>query len=548
MDKFYNDYQRASTSSIPGDTSYYTNLSNSIGYPSLTGSVYVANENGAAIREADITEKYNKIWNKLKIYAANVEEAYIAKYVQRLDTGKDKEIETIRYVKGENVHPTVTNKIVTKQNYIFRGWTLDSSKSVVNDNEVQSLINSGIIYTSDDDYAGLEALTFSNENDVYTFYAVFSITSYRINFVDAADENGRILDFYDAPYGSYLHDPEDYYTTVKESELDETHRYTLIGWVRDPANAYPRTKAQAKTVDLTRVMSQNTDQTFYGCFIQEDCLTTATDMKYLSASFEGTGYQDPYGNTAYDIPRGFLLSAKPGIHLGGKITLPTTVKHTDGNEYPVIGIAQDGFMGTKMRYATELEKRHGASNDRLDDAPDVGYNITHVYWLGDTSNVRIIYGNAFKQCGAYVAYGANYMNYTSEFDQWINGNKREPGFVYFQMPTGIREIKQYAFAYNYKLRMFDFSETDILSIGNNAFEQSFYSDESSVSLIHLPGSLKEIRQAAFNYIFVQNVSDGTISNGIEVLQFGGPGDPSNLTTSGLGNEAFNMYDYTTRIQ
>ena len=124
FDKFIADYDRATAPPEEGHegevkVSYYTNLTNSIGYPNITGAIYVDNENGTAIEEADITEKYNKIWPKLKIYAANINESYIAKFLQRLDNGKDQEIDVIRYKKQGTVHPTMTDKVAKRTNYVF---------------------------------------------------------------------------------------------------------------------------------------------------------------------------------------------------------------------------------------------------------------------------------------------------------------------------------------------------------------------------------------------------------------------------------------------
>jgi len=79
LEKFITDYEQGTVST--SKRNHYTNLNSTLGYPVLTGSIYISNANGTPIEESDITERYNKIWDKLKIYAANVNEAYIAKFV-----------------------------------------------------------------------------------------------------------------------------------------------------------------------------------------------------------------------------------------------------------------------------------------------------------------------------------------------------------------------------------------------------------------------------------------------------------------------------------
>ena len=325
LDKFIIDHNRVITSTIPGDVSYYSNLQDSIGYPNITGSIYVSNADGVAIKEADITEKYGKIWEKLKIYAANVEEAYIAKFIQKLDNGRDKEIETIRYNKTNEVHPTVTQKIVTKQNYVFRGWTLDPTKVEISDNEVESLINAGILYPKEN-YSQLTALTFSEENDVFTFYAVFSRTSFTINFLNS--DESEIIPTQQVYFGDFLTEPSIVAISPQEKDLQPTQRYKHLGWVNNKEDCYPRSINSAKLVkNIDKIISQNTDRTFYACYIQEDCLTNETDSKYFNFTEDAEGV---------------IISVKSEYRftLSGKITIPSFY-----NNKPITRI-ENGFLGS----------------------------------------------------------------------------------------------------------------------------------------------------------------------------------------------------------
>jgi len=224
---------------------------------------------------------YKTAWPNLKITVANVNPAYIAKFVQRLDSGKDQEKDVKRYAKAANVHPEMTDVIPVKQNYVFKGWTLDPTLVEVDEADVATLIANGDIYEPN---ASLDSLTFDdNGNDVFTFYAVFAIRAFTIHFVDPQDTTFEYTS-YKAPYGSYLHEP-DMYIVTDESGISETERYKLMGWSREidsQTNNLYTDPRRVKTLDLTKIQSQNIDQTFYGVYLKEDCLTNATDDKWFN--------------------------------------------------------------------------------------------------------------------------------------------------------------------------------------------------------------------------------------------------------------------------
>ena len=466
LDMFISDYEQGSVNA--SRRNHYSNLNSTLGYPVLTGSIYINNTAENPIQESDITEKYNKIWDKLKIYAANVKEAYIAKFVQRLESGKDSEIAVIRYEKSGTVHPELITKQPIKQNYDFRGWTLDPNYVVVNNNDVERLISNKTILTTAQDF---ENLTFSTENDIYTFYAVFSITSYRITFRDPITDREYTEASYQANYGTSLHDPG-YLATTDESGLKETERYKFLGWVINKDNSFPRAANQAKTVDLSKIVSQNTDRTFYACFIAEDATENVTDESYFTFT---SGFFHENGGQ-YNVEDGYYISIAAGKKLSGKITLPT-----EHEGKPVIGISNGGFQATSTQ-----------------DGPGTG--ITRIFWQGDTSRVRLIDANAFWYC---------------------------KNLMYFQMPTQLRQIGAQAFLGCSQLQTPDFYNTKLTTIGADAFSQALY-NAGREPLLQLPGSVVTIGEYAFQYY--------KYAGGLEVLQFGGPGDPCQLTT--VGQNAF----------
>jgi len=97
------------------------------------------------------------------------------------------------------------------------------------------------------------------------------------------------------------------------------------------------------------------------------------------------------------------------------------------------------------------------------------------------------------------------------------------------MPKKVRIIGANAFGNLYVLQPIDFSETKIMSVGTAAFFNSFACNETSYPILHLPGTLYEVGQQAFQNIFRY---DQVMTSGINTLQFGGEGDPSILNSVG----------------
>lgn len=527
---FMDDYAEASV------MNNFTNLASSVNksYPYISGDIYVDNTPETAIEESLLTNTYKVIWPDLTIRAKYVNEAYIAKFVQRLDNGKDREVDVIRYPKGEDVHPQATNAVVVKQNYDFIGWTLDSSLAEgVDTSDVQALISNGTIYTEvNGSYPGIEALTFSAQNDVYTFYAVFAITQFTITFKDPQDPN-KIYISYQAPYGSHLVDPEGYWTT-DESSIEQTERYAFVGWSRTNEEWLARNKNQAQTVNITSIISQNTDQTFYAVFVKENCLENATSDKYLTFTPVGAGYHDDRDSNYNVEGKCYYVSAKPNIVLSGKITLPTMYKGPDDDKaYPVVGVSSRGFIGMQRVDPTVEDINNGYNQGSQLIAPGPGYNITRVYWQGDTSQVRVIEDEAFSQAG-------NYQTFWRETEQQRYNTGRTSGatasiFKYFQMPTGLRVIGNQAFYFCYGLSVPDFGSTKLYTIGNKAFDCAFHSDEATVPLIHFPYTLERLGESCFAQPFFSHRRESMNSITVSVMQFGDENHASNLSDIAVDN-------------
>lgn len=326
LDLFYEDYALAEAQNR---INYFTNNIESMksqrSYPTISGEMYVSNASGTPVDEFALTDKYALCWPNLKIRAAQVDKAYVAKYVQRIN-GKDNELDILRSAKVAGAHPRYTSKRPALANYDFVGWTLDPQYSIVNQNQVESLTANHTILTQSD----IEAMEFDVNNDIYIFYTVFTITQFAANF---RNPNGDILYTTNVNYGSYLTEPP-ILPSTNESQLPLEERYKFIGWLLEPENpstdCFPRTAALATgLVNVTKIKSQTQDKNFYACYVREDVHSSATSDSYFA--FAETNVAEHGGAS-----RGYVISPAYDKTLAGKITIPAT-----HNSLPVI--AMQGF-------------------------------------------------------------------------------------------------------------------------------------------------------------------------------------------------------------
>ena len=451
LNKFITDFESATN--LAQQHFINTAGNNTKSVPAITGEIYINNTDSTAINETDINAIYKRYWPDLKVCAKFVNEAYIAKYVQRLDNGKDHEIEIYRYNKGEDVHPQMLpeRQNPAKLNYDFRGWTLDPQYCIVASQDVDRLKATGKIL----EQSSIEALTFSDANSIITLYAVFSVTSYNINFLNPDDS---LIYTERVNYGTYLTEPALLPWTSQEEELADDQRYKFLGWTTDKANCFPRNEKSAKLTDITKIMSQNQDRNFYAVYISES-VETATDEKYFQ--FRNANWQNPKTGQSYT---GVEIRPAVGAILQGKITLPTK----DSTDKKVISIA--GF----------------------DHQP-----MTHVYWAGTPELVRIN-AEAFAEC---------------------NNLKK------FTLPNTVQIVGEKAFWKDSLLEYHDYSQTQVYEIGQYAYNMAgMATPTGSLDTLHLPGSLQTVGQFGMGYL--------TNAPTVNILQFGGPGDPTNARMMG----------------
>ena len=417
LDRFYDDYALAEAQNR---INYFTNNIESMqsqkSYPTISGEMYISNANGNPVDEFALTDKYAICWPNLKIRAAKVDKAYVAKYVQRIN-GKDNELDILRSAKAVGAHPRYTAKRPALANYDFVGWTLDPQYSIVNQNQVDSLLANHTILQQ----ADIEAMEFDTNNDIYIFYTVFTITQFAANF---RNPNGDILYTTNVNYGSYLTAPP-ILPSTDESQLELEERYKFIGWLLEPENpsvdCFPKTAALATgLVNVSKIKSQTMDKNFYACYVKEDVHANATDVAYFAVTRISVS---DYNAEGWDI--------KPatGMQLSGKITIPASIT-SNGQTFPVVSMS--GFSSQT--------------------------NLTHIFFE-DGSLMNRVAANTFESSNLQYFEVPLGLKYLGE-----NAFYKARSLQYFNVPEGILYIGNTAF--NQAFTLLELGDTPIFIPGS----------------------------------------------------------------------------------
>lgn len=482
LKKFIKDYE---DSVDAGVINQFTNNNESMAtratVPTLTGNLFVANADGEAIAENELTDIYNVYWPNLTIKAEKVTESYIAKFVQILDSGKEEEIDIKRFAptEYEGQRPTLTSKIPNKTNYTFLGWALDAEgeKMVYNYNLYSQQIENGPYLASDE-------FKFSETNSVITLYAIFELQKFGVKFYDAdgsllvEDTNNRqylvtgleqreevtML----VPYGTTL--PALKVQPYKDdSDLALEEIYILEGWSTTPDG------------DITNILAKRvtSNLAYYPIFEIGDVHDNILSENYLTYDLvTETGY----GTMAW-------IKVKEGYSIRGKVTLPKSI---DG--YMVRGLATGGTDET---------------------APLNGFafneNLTAIFW---------------EEGAIPTAYRDNCLRNTKNL-MWV------------EFPETIMSIGTLAF-YMCNLRNRDFSHCKKLeTIGSSGFNHAF-GQYNGNSKLFMPGALSNIGSGlAFAYN-----QEGNAITEIQFGDVGDPSQLSNIKDNTFGYKTYAIIVYT----
>ena len=460
FDLFLKDYEEGIAAG--NRVNHYTNTQNSghTSVPNITGSVFISNADGTAINEEDITSKYQVRWPNLNFYAAKINEAYVAKYVQLTDSGKEQELEVLRSARTETT-PKVTSKIPTKSYYDFKGYATDKAGT-----------NIVIDYNADSNTltpnTKFDSVKFSETNSVITFYAIFIKHPYVITYKNPDDS---IITTMTATYGDPIPDPKIKCTT-DESALERAQTYAFKGYTKEKENSITTAnKLKGVLLNLSKT-SVTQDTSVYACYVLQSVYDEPLDSSYFEFT-DMTYYDSNYMpasavNDTYNVTGGVRINLKKGVVLSGKITLPTY--SPDGK--PVVAVGNS--FRTSMNDDTNTYAIKGAC-----------YDVTHVFWYKEANKevkLRAIDRGAFS---------ASFMNAK-------DGSAPYKGHLkYIELPESLRVIDYQAFA---QLNSLDIGSIQFPStlamIGATAFNNAFDPNSTAETLL-IPGNVQYIGTYAF---------------------------------------------------
>ena len=319
----------------------FTNTSDAAtSVPTITGTVFIANGNGTAIDEEYLTSYYGEYYPSLTIYAENVDEKNVTKYVNILDSGK---IEVVDIKRGSTDHPLMlTAEHPNKTNFDFKGWA-DSNGNII-------IAYDDISGTYVDVEESLENISFTSMGtNVITLYAKFEDHAFKMRFYNA---DNTLLDTVNYIYSNQQGIiPTNIVPSYTDASLELTEVYKWLGWARKNVGN------EDEVIDVTKLHPTN-DMNFIAVYEKTSVYDNILDTKYLTFN----------ANTG-------TVSLNLNYKLEGKITLPTMI-----DDVPVTQIS--GFGGNG----------------------DINHNITHIFWALENRALTTIVGSCFRDSVNLVYY------------------------------------------------------------------------------------------------------------------------------------------------
>ena len=330
------------------ESNQFTDTSDApLSVPTITGTVFIANSNGAAIDEGRLTSYYEQYYPSLTIYAENVNQSNVTKYVNILDSGK---MEVIDIRRGDGEHPQmVTKEHPTKTNYDFKGWADKDGNLIV--------AYDGTDYVNAE--ASLNTLSFSQENNVITLYAKFEDHAYHMRFYNA--DNILIEDvgyIYSVENGVV---PTAQIPSYTDNALELKEVYKWLGWAR-------KGDSSSQLINVSTLHPTN-DLDFIAVYEKTSVYNNILDTKYLliSNNFQNDG----------------IIGLNPNYYLTGKITLPTMI-----NGFPVKQLGSDSDSTYRFSYN------------------NVPNSITHIFFAEDNRQIERISNGCFDNNSGLVYFEA----------------------------------------------------------------------------------------------------------------------------------------------
>ena len=483
--------------------------------PIITGDIYIDNEeliNESYIKNTIIDQYYPD----LHIFVKNVRKAYSAKFI-KID-GDNYEVIGTQKVAPEDAEEQTwfTNpytqyaSMTSRDHYDFNGWSTaegDTTKVIA-----QAVYQENAYYTYDQASNTYTQASGAFDSNATYYYKTPGQEKYTVVILTTDSskiwENQRYTaNVYE--YNFYIiYNRHKYLMTYVnlDNSVITTQEVAYGDYLTQPAGipAAPTNMLNALPLEETYVFQgYNTDAdavegltlseiassqnlTFHAIFSRLDVHNAAAIYPESAFDFVAYDYGANLGDpdTDYHIS-GYKISPKQDVVFRGKITIPTTY-----NGQPVVAV--DGFGGSSSIASPNFA------------------DITHIFWAGakdGTCRLRIFLDNAFR--------GLN--------------------ISYLEFPDSLRYVASNAASATTSLCISNFGK-NVYMYSSYAFNNGLKGDNSTLININIPGSCRILGGSAF-----ARLGDST-QCGINVLTFGGPGDPTQITsiTPAGNNGAFHQ--------
>lgn len=399
-----------------GDSKWIKNSNKNI--PEISGIMYI--NNTESIKESELRNTIQTAYPDLKIFCANVEQGYTARFVvMDEDKGEDGRYSLIGSMTLKDDETWFPNPIDTfkvkditdkKPNHDFLGWAL------TNDPDADLLVN------VDKTIDKWNEQTLDPNVHTYTFYAICPIHKWNVSYYY---KDGTLIEVKPIPHGSPA-ELSDEIPWMDDSNLPLTQTYQFLG--------YNRSASSTKPLVLSDYIITE-DTTFYAIFDSTPInVYDNVHPEYFAVSTQKslenpTSYYDEAGDFTYNL-EGVTLALQNKVK--GKLTVPAFFE-VDGKKLPVIGI--DATFSGPGDITTRPDQYKGTAKLQRNDVivpVCYGENLTHVFFEkvskdaadDDMKNIRIINDFAFS-------YDFN--------------------LKYVEFPVGLRVIGSYCF-FNYAVR------------------------------------------------------------------------------------------------
>ena len=370
LDLFIADHTRNNAVYNGSDCKYRADNSTRYEIPNIQGIMYVENDENNPILETDLdkeTGKYPTRFPNLTIYAKYITPSYVAKFIQEDDVGRENEYWIKRVsTDSANLVAPYPQTIPIKQNYDFLGWSLEAENYDSNGNPITS--NLVITYNYDTetltpagDFAS--RCTFSNENNIITFYAVFGLHKYVMRFFNTISDEEPIAVVRQTFSTQPGIDEPTIVPSLITGNLDLTETFKWLGWAQ---MSNPETRVDLSTI--TPIFDIDFVAIYQKVSVYDNVMSQADIDKYLICE---------------QVANGYAIGLNPNYQLSGKITLPTVI-----NGIPVV------------KLGTSAYSFRGGNNTQ--------HQISHIFW--DLNN------RALEQIGASCFYGSSSLVYYEQPD------------------------------------------------------------------------------------------------------------------------------------